>query len=350
MKALPLLLLVICSRAVIGQMATNESVTTAEGGEAVKAYRDFRFLSVPPGIGEVSWQVTNGKLQFRDGQSGSWVNPPTSFLDDAVSGEWDGLTVGGAPAIGRDPFFVPYTLGPEYTGRALALLGERIIEIGSRRVQSRPGHFVPEVLITARGETESAGSRITSFRGTYDLFQFRLGSAFLVSDSVLAIIAGTQHPDFSTLTLVDLQSGKPVGSIGFSALQYLAKEKAFWIAKPVTKAKMISEPDAVARAKAEAVTLPVFIDGKINPELVDDEAFVLLDSVGSPAAPQFPQQDNSPGSQSNSPAPGEQRPTEQSPPVPPQPFPNPARVFWIIGGGVLLLFIVVMLVRSKPRD
>lgn len=269
--------------------ATNEYAISSAGTEAVKAYRESKLLRLPPGVGDLQWRVVQGQLEFFDDKTDLWKKGDNSFLPEALEGDWEGFITGGGPAVGRDPFYVDFSIGEEFDFKAFNFVDSRIVEVGRKLLPAQGGTLMSELSVFSRGPDDQQATKIATFPFNEDLFPYRLARVFPLTNGLLGIEASMGHPDFHSLILFDLTKNQPVGYLPFSALQYLPDEKAFWVARPVTKGEQVSEPNAAEKARAEARIIPIWIDEKLNPELAETDLFSPVSNEdGTIQAPQSP--------------------------------------------------------------
>lgn len=343
MKALAIIagLFACVNIASAGPAATAEQALSSAGKEAVKAYRDSVMLRLPAGVKETRWRVADGNLQFFDQAAGDWALAPSEFLPRPLSGTWEGFDLGGVPAVGREPFFVEFGIGPEFDFKALGFVDNQIIEVGRKLVRGDSG-LLPEFSVFVRNLNQPEPTNLGSFRILEDAFQYRLASVSSLSGSLIGIIASTEHADVNALVIFDVTQRQPIGYLPFSEFRYLPYENAFWAAPPVTRARAGLDENALAEARAQGRVIPIFVDGKLNPELAESDLFaagggtepkVTAQPTGAPEVPT----ERSPEATSAHSGSGDVATPERSP-----------KAVWILVAlGVVVLGGIAWAVRSK---
>jgi hypothetical protein len=259
-------------------VATNEHAIGSNGAEAMKAYREAVFLRLPAGTRELNWRVIRGELEFMDERKGTWVKSEQSFLPTRLEGDWEGFTAGAIQALGRNPFYLEFSIRDEFDLKALGIVDSRLIEVGRKLVQAADGGLLAELSVFSRPINDpGSATKSATFRINEPSFQYRLGSVFQISPQMVGIIAGTEHPEVSSLVLFDLAKNMPVGYLPFSTIQYLPEAKSLWAKRPVTKARERLDPNAPEAD--DAMLMPVWtIDGALNPELSETDLFTVINS------------------------------------------------------------------------
>lgn len=252
-------------------LATGERLISPNGAEAVRAYRDVEFLNLVPNGRDSLWRVQSGVLQTSNDQGASWASAPTGLVARPLVGDWEGIQIAGAPAVAKEPFAIEYSLGPEFQFKAISLIGDTVLEFGREQKQVRPGYSVPEVSVVERALSSSEGAPVSSFRINEENFQYRLASALPLSDTLIAILAGSDHPYVNSIVFFDRATNQPVGYLPYGEINYLPSEKAFRVVEPLPRAQ--DTPEALEEARRQARTVPIWIDGKLNAELAETDLF-----------------------------------------------------------------------------
>ncbi|NKB15683.1 MAG: hypothetical protein HC774_00185 [Sphingomonadales bacterium] len=173
--------------------------------------------------------------------------------------------------MGKEPFEIIFSIGAEYDFKAMAVVGEQIYEFGRKLIETRPGYFTPEISVFKRGFIGGEPERVSTFRINEESLQYRMGMALPISDTLIGLQGGTEHPHLSSLTIFDVTRNQPVGYVPYSELQFLPAQKALRVAEPLTRA--MDTPAAVEEARRGSRIIPILQDGKLNPELAESELF-----------------------------------------------------------------------------
>ena len=322
-------------------LATSERLVSPTGKEAVRAYREAEFLNVPAGESDSLWRVRNGGLQTSKDGGVTWLPAASDLLPRPLSGDWEGIRLAGAVAVGKEPFTIDYSLGPEFDFKALAIVGEVVFEFGRKLNEIRPGYFVPEITVLKRNANTLEGKQVSTFQIGEENLQYRLGAALPFSDTLIGLAAGSEHPYANSLVLFDVTVNQPVGYLPYSELSYSPSEKTFRVVEPLTRAQ--DTPEALEEARKRSRTVPLLIDGKLNPDLVETDLFAFQRSVSEPPEPPKAPATPPPGENAR---PLQSAPTGSEVNVRPEPI-RIRTAIWLAIGAVVFIGLGWVVLRRK---
>jgi len=264
-----LVLGLVWSRLLAESILVGESSALGpEGKSEIRGFREYIYLESPSGKKDqqVIWRVNRGTLQVSGDGGTSWRQKEGWRLPKVVKGDWEGFSILGAPAVGRDPFQTELVLGRSLRRSTAVVMGDRIIEIAQRPPAEGEDGWTTPLVIAEQPQGSQTHSVLSEF-GIHDQLEgLTLMEAVRLEENLLGIDLWSHHGN--CLILFDMASLKPIGQMWFFDIQYLPYRQAFWIARPPL-ARAEQTPDMIEEVVRRAQIVPIRAQGQINPVFLD---------------------------------------------------------------------------------
>jgi len=253
-------------KTVLGQIVPLNSQYGKDRGVFVVAYWDSLSLEDPLGLLSGDFRVRQGILELLSDEG--WGNLDNKFLPSGVKGDWEGFTFFGAPMLGRKKSVIEQLLisDKKYHGNIIAVSREKIYELGCEDVSAQ-GNFVQKVGIFERGPKDEKNNFLSSFNVDVAPLPFRMATAFFLNESIMVIVAETNHPNINFLVFYDVAQRRPLGLKAFSTIKYLPLSDKLMLGEPMSKSVGTTQVDI------KVVAFDILKDAGLNPALSSLESF-----------------------------------------------------------------------------
>ncbi|MBI4023973.1 MAG: hypothetical protein HY360_03275 [Verrucomicrobia bacterium] len=245
------------------------------------AFREVHYLNVPVNIGwgwGDRWRIKDGKLEVSIDRGREWrIETRTSFLPKRLDGDWTAFTVLGAPAVGRGAFAVTQA-STNLSTACVTMVGQEIFEVGRHLVREKEGDLVSRFTVIARRVDGIGPVEMSAFTVLDENFCWRASELVPLGSDLIVMSLSTDHSYVNGLIFFDLRLKKPIGMVGCSLYRYLPQQSAFWLARAVPKAD--ATPAEIERTRKGGRIVPLFQDGKLNPEFSNVEC-LRIEKIGT---------------------------------------------------------------------